>query len=146
MSDRHAGIAKWLREQHPGITHYFDLWHLARNVVKKVTMGGKEKGCEILLEWVKAIRNHLYWCTTSTTPGFEDMIKGKWLSIMRHVANKHDDHPDLLFPKCRHDTLERRNWIKIGMDVFFVKRLYFMAGGPCKMFKELHKCEFQYSI
>ena len=72
---------------------------MARNVVKKVTMGGKEKGCAILFEWVKAIRNHLY----------RDMMKAKWLSLMRHVANKHDDHPDLLFPKCAHKTLERRD-------------------------------------
>ena len=43
------------------------------------------------------------------------MILAKWSSFMRHVANKHDGHPDPLFVKCAHDDeLEPRVWIKIG--------------------------------
>ena len=35
---------------------------------------------------------------------------------MRHVANKHDHHPDNLFSKCAHDELEsQRKWIKVGV-------------------------------
>lgn len=30
VTDRHRQINKWLREQHPGIKHYFDVWHLAK--------------------------------------------------------------------------------------------------------------------
>ena len=32
VSDRHASIAKHMREKLPNITHYFDLWHLAKSV------------------------------------------------------------------------------------------------------------------
>lgn len=46
--------------------------------------------------------------------GFEELILAKWKSFMRHVSNKHDDHPDTLFPKCAHEELEPRVWIKIG--------------------------------
>ncbi|XP_028408641.1 uncharacterized protein LOC114531189 [Dendronephthya gigantea] len=75
----------------------------------------KEKGCERIGEWTKAARNHIYWCSTSTVKGFGSMIQAKWKSFMRHVANKHDDHPDQLFPKCAHEELEdERKWIKIG--------------------------------
>ncbi len=63
-SDRHTGIAKWVREQHPEVAHYFDIWHLARSIGKKIAKAGKEKRCEILLEWLEGIRNHLYWCAT----------------------------------------------------------------------------------
>ncbi len=33
---------------------------------KKIVKAAKEKGCEILLYWVKGIRNHLYWSAMST--------------------------------------------------------------------------------
>jgi solute carrier family 8 (sodium/calcium exchanger) len=64
---------------------------------------------------MKGIRNHLYWCATSTKQGFEGMIVAKWRSFLRHVANKHKDHPDPLIKKCAHGEIERRDWIKIGM-------------------------------
>ena len=39
-------------------------------------------------------------------------------STVRHIANKHEDHPDDLFPKCAHDSdLEDRGWIKMGKIV-----------------------------
>ena len=52
----------------------------------------------------------------STDMGFGQLIVAKWKSIVRHVSNKHGDHPDKLFPKCAHDgNLEPRQWIKIGI-------------------------------
>ena len=30
VTDRHTQIAKWIREQHPAINHYFDVWHVAK--------------------------------------------------------------------------------------------------------------------
>lgn len=30
ISDRHASIAKHMREKLKGITHYFDLWHIKK--------------------------------------------------------------------------------------------------------------------
>ena len=116
ISDRHRGIAKWIRESHPTIQHFFDQWHIAKSVVKKMLAASKEKGCEIIAKWTKAARNHIYWCSTSTLKGFGVMIQAKWKSFMRHVANKHDCHQDSLFPKCAHGELDtERKWIKIGM-------------------------------
>ena len=31
ISDRHTSIAKCMRENYNGITHYYDLWHLAKS-------------------------------------------------------------------------------------------------------------------
>ena len=42
------------------------------------------------------------------------MILAKWKSVIRHVANEHDEHPDPLFPKCVHGEELSRNWIKVG--------------------------------
>ena len=33
---------------------------------------------------------------------------------MRHVSNKHTDHPDEDYKNCNHGELQPRKWIKIG--------------------------------
>lgn len=30
VTDRHQQITKWMREQHPNVKHYFDVWHVAK--------------------------------------------------------------------------------------------------------------------
>lgn len=115
ISDRHAGIAKWVRETQHGTKHFFDIWHVARTVTKKLMQAGKEKGCEVISQWIVGVRNHLYWCVTSTKEGFGKMILAKWKSFLYHVANRHKGHPNPLYPDCAHGELEiPRNWIQIG--------------------------------
>ena len=33
VTDRHRQIAKWIRENHREIKHYFDVWHVAKGTV-----------------------------------------------------------------------------------------------------------------
>lgn len=33
ITDRHQQITKYLREQHPNITHYYDVWHVAKGML-----------------------------------------------------------------------------------------------------------------
>ncbi len=70
ISDRHAGIAKWVRETQVNTKHFYDIWHVARSITKKMLKAGKEKGCEVIMQWITGVRNHLYWCATSTKEGF----------------------------------------------------------------------------
>ena len=114
VSDRHAGIAKWVKTNETNTRHYFDIWHVAKAVCKKVFAAGREKGFEKLQRWVKGIRRHLYWCVLSTKQGFGALIGAKWESILRHIAGKHDYHENQLFPKCAHQELEKRKVVKIG--------------------------------
>ena len=30
VTDRHKQINKWLRETHPSVKHYFDIWHVGK--------------------------------------------------------------------------------------------------------------------
>ena len=115
ISDRHRGIAKWIRENRPQIAHYYDIWHVARSITKKMLKAGKQKGFEIIKDWVRGVRNHVYWCATSTKQGFEELIVAKWNSFLSHVSNTHTNLPDELFKKCQHEDLENRKWIKVGM-------------------------------
>ena len=32
VTDRHAQIQKWIREHWPDVTHYFDIWHVAKGI------------------------------------------------------------------------------------------------------------------
>lgn len=114
ISDRHKGIAKWIRETRSSTVHYYDIWHMARSLWKKLLKASKEGGCAAISPWMKGIRRHLYWCATSTTPGFGSLITAKWTSFTRHVANIHKDHPNENYKECNHGTLEKRTWIKRG--------------------------------
>ncbi|XP_015764208.1 PREDICTED: uncharacterized protein LOC107343156 [Acropora digitifera] len=118
ISHRHRSIAKWIREQEPQTEHFFDIWRVAKSVTKKLLQVGKESGCELLVKWQKAIKNHLHWCATSTKLGFGVLILAKWKSIIRHVCNKHNHHPDPLFKQCVHGALSRRYWLKKGTNVY----------------------------
>ena len=118
ISDRHRGIGKWIRECHPKIQHFFDQWHIAKGIVKKVLAASKEKGCKRIAKWTTSVRNHVYWCSTSTVKGFTSLLLAKWKSIIEHISDKHEDHPDKLFPKRAHEELEeRRKYIKVGMYI-----------------------------
>ena len=120
ITDRHLSITAWMRVSQPNTRHLFDLWHLVKSITKTITKKGKQKGNEILFEWIKGIRNHLYWCAMSTKDGFGELILAKWKSFINHVANKHTNHEDSLFKKCAHEPLtERRQWIKIGVVILF---------------------------
>ena len=30
VTDRHRQINKWIRETHPNVKHYYDVWHVAK--------------------------------------------------------------------------------------------------------------------
>ena len=139
VSDRHTGIAKWIKDHQTSTRHFYDIWHVARSICKKIAQAAKEKGLGRLQHWIKGIRRHLYWCILSTRRGFGALIYAKWTSIMRHVADKHDGHDNPLFPKCKHQDLERRKWIKIGR--YFLLFLFFR---PCihLLFDELLKIQY----
>lgn len=115
ISDRHRGIAKWIRESHAKIEHFFDIWHIAKAITKKMVKAAKGKGCEKISEWIKGIRNHIYWCATSTNEGFQQLILAKWQSYTRHISNKHSKHANKLFMKCVHKKqIKKRKWLTPG--------------------------------
>jgi len=81
-------------------------------VKQKIVAKGKRKDCSILNDWTKSITNHVYWCA-ATSDGDADLMRAKWLSIDRHVVNKHHDH-GVVYDSCEHDELDCRNWIIEG--------------------------------
>lgn len=100
ITDRHRSIAKWIRKELPQVTHYYDVWHIAKvynvkwlcyllGVKKKLLALGKKKGCEEVNKWIKSIINHLYWCALSGSNDSADLIWDKWVSLINHMHYKH---------------------------------------------------------
>ena len=77
ISDRHRGVAKWIRETFSSVKHFFDIWHVARTITKKLQQAAKEKDCEHINRCISSIRNHLSWCAITTREGFGSMILAK---------------------------------------------------------------------
>jgi len=111
-TDRHCSVQKYLRETFPQFIHYFDIWHIAKSVRKKIIEVSKRRDCSILHDWAQSVSNHLYWCAASSS-GNGDLIVAKWTSILRHICDIHTGH-GLLFDNCAHGLLEPRLWLHAG--------------------------------
>lgn len=131
VTDRHRQINKWLRETHPEITHYYDVWHVAKgtnHIVsifhficngmiagfrKKLEAAAKVHDCEDIGLWQRSIINHLYWCVGSSASGDGELIQAKWLSLDNHVHDVHSGHSSQ-FTHCCHGQLQgrKKKWFK----------------------------------
>lgn len=55
---------------------------MVRLIIKVMIKFGKEKGCEKIIDWVKGVRNYLYWCVIFIVVGFGELIGVKWNLFM----------------------------------------------------------------
>lgn len=118
VTDRHLSIQRWIRENLPDCKHYYDVWHVAKGLSRKIEGLVKVKDCELAGEWLRSISNHMYWCAASSDGLSGDVIAAKWLSVLRHMQNLHKDHSEL-FPTCTHGPIENpRKWLKPDTKVF----------------------------
>ncbi|KAK7919092.1 hypothetical protein WMY93_010376 [Mugilogobius chulae] len=112
VTDRHTGVQKFLRDERPHITHYFDPWHMGKGIGKKRELLSKQRGLQDVGLWTKSVVNHFYWSATTATSGEEAVAK--WSAVANHIQNVHT-HDNALFPHCLHEPLvgERaRHWLK----------------------------------
>ena len=112
VTDRHVQVVKLLRENYPHISHFFDVWHVAKGLVKKLEQLSKRKECVDIHPWIKSIANHLYWCASSSD-GRSELVVAKWQSLINHICNKHR-HENPHFPECLHGDIEERLWLEEG--------------------------------
>ena len=119
-TDRHAGIAKMLREDYPDINHQFDLWHLAKSTTKKLNAKAKLKECQDLGPWIPSIRNHLWWAAASCGGDTIELIE-KWRSVVHHTVDRHEWGGTQKYQTCEHQPLsdeerENKKWLVEGSD------------------------------
>lgn len=102
VTDRHSGVQKYLRDQKPAITHFFDPWHMGKGIGKKMDELGKKRGAQDVALWRKSVENHLYR-SASTSSSCEAAV-AKWTSVANHLQNVHT-HENALFPRCLHGPM-----------------------------------------
>ncbi|KAH9373992.1 hypothetical protein HPB48_018762 [Haemaphysalis longicornis] len=111
-TDRHPAIRTLCRQKKPNMRHFFDVWHIAKGLKKKLKLAAKSKGCSSIQLWIEAIKNHLYW-TAAMGDGDGELILSIWGSLLNHVCNKHVGHQGP-FSECLHEPLEDRQWMRPG--------------------------------
>lgn len=121
-TDRHTSITSSMEKEYPHIKHQYDVWHLAKSVVKKLNKKAKKKSCEDLKHWIQSISNHLWWCSSSCG-GNAELLREKWKSILHHIRNKHSWTDAIHFKKCAHPRLSRQEvkekcWLKPGTEAY----------------------------
>ena len=117
-TDRHVSISSCMAKDYPHINHQYDVWHLSKWVVKKLTNKAKQKGCEDLAPWIQSISNHLWW-SAATFNGSVQILREKWKSVLDHVSNKHKWTGNTHFHRCCHRHISSSEakkvcWLKPG--------------------------------
>ncbi|XP_077549571.1 uncharacterized protein LOC144162784 isoform X1 [Haemaphysalis longicornis] len=119
-TDRHPAIRTLCRQKKPNTRHFFDVWHIAKGLKKKLKLAAKSKGCSSIQLWIEAIKNHLYW-TAAMGDGDGELILSIWGSLLNHVCNKHVGHQGP-FSECLHEPLEDRQWMRPDSPAFLKLR------------------------
>lgn len=117
VTDRHTRVQKDLSERH--VKHYYGVWHLQKELSKKLEKLSRNKDCQVLRKWFLSIKNHLHWSAVSSQEGPEKVAK--WKSLVNHIQNVHM-HDDPLFPTCAHPhrvSRDPRKWLKPGSRVLY---------------------------
>ncbi|XP_043119678.1 uncharacterized protein LOC122362317 [Puntigrus tetrazona] len=112
VTDRRLQIQKFLGERN--VAQFYDVCRFEKGLFKKLDKLSQKKGFEILKKWLRSIKNHVYWCATSSTSGPEKVAK--WTSLLNHIQNIHI-HKNPEFPKCAHpDQVSRdpKRWFQPG--------------------------------
>ena len=105
-TDRHKQVRAFLRKMRKDIDHQFDVWHIGRNIKKKLLKLAKKKARRDLQPWIKSIINHFWWCC-ATCKGDAKVLKENWVSILYHIVDKHSWKVDGKSKKCKHPKLTK---------------------------------------
>lgn len=127
-------VKSYMAKEETSMRHWFDVWHVAKGIFKKLQLLSKKKGCEQIKDWCHSISNHLYWAA-ATSDGDGDLVEEKWLSILNHVCDVHEGHGDR-FQACEHPPLAERSWITKGSKAD--KELQLIVGNK-RLVKDVRK-------
>ena len=111
-TDRHVQVRAYLKKVRPDIRHQFDVWHVSKNIKKKLSKKSQISGCQALAPWIKSIINHFWWSCQSCNGNYVELVE-KWKSVLNHIKNNHRWNGNQVFKKCNHGKLrpEDRNEI-----------------------------------
>ncbi|KAI8502456.1 hypothetical protein Bbelb_200440 [Branchiostoma belcheri] len=90
-----------------------DVWHGAKNLIKKLIAAGQEKSCTDLKQWTRDIINHFWWCCNKASTFGEFIVL--WKGVLHHVCDVHT----WAMGQCDHnpisaDTPRTKTWLVSG--------------------------------
>ena len=90
VTDRHCGIRAMIRDDisFSTVTHYFDIWHLAKSIGKILKELTKLKRNESLIPWKQSIINH-FWFSCRNSAGDPQKLIQTFHSFLLHITNSH---------------------------------------------------------
>lgn len=159
VSDRHTSIGAMMTEMFTNIFHAYDIWHMAKSLIKTLTKSSKKH--PKIAHWQNSLITHFWW-STRTCKGNVDLLLEMFHSCLLHVQNIHNwsrrtkifqSFADLrgnrpypkkpvLMKKCYHRPLlvkdsEEVQWFKVEDDDF--KALFKVISGT-KYSNDMRKC------
>ena len=93
-----------MREEESDMNHQFDIWHFCKSIKTRVFNAAKKKSCKELMDWIKSICNHVWWCC-ATCENDEVLLREKWQSLIFHVQNIYDFPDNIKFKQCEHHPI-----------------------------------------
>ena len=111
-----------MREEHPNISHQFDIWHVCKNIPKKLSKAAKKSSTSILNKWIKSIYKQFLW-SCITCSGCEHRLHVKWTSILFYIQKKYNWLGNRFFHNCTHLELSKKNkrdkeWLDPNSDSY----------------------------
>ena len=86
VTDRHTGIGAMMKKVFPAMFHAYDVWHMGKNLLKKLTACAK-KHPKVGL-WARSIVRHFWWCCKNCQ-GDADLLLEMYHSSLFHLVNIH---------------------------------------------------------
>ncbi|ROL46137.1 THAP domain-containing protein 4 [Anabarilius grahami] len=150
-TDRSPSIRKIMRVDYPKIHHKFDVWHVAKGMIKKLTSVSRP-----LQPWIKSISNHL-WFSCSSCGGDPDELIKRWKSILHHICGVHSWTEDGEERRCLHSELtsdeqKKKKWLDNKSRAFLTLENLVLDKGLLKdlrqmaLFKHTGKLEVFHSL
>ncbi len=88
-----------MKEHFKDVHHEMDVWHVRKNLKKKLRALGKRSKFGLVAAWMQHILNHLYFCCADCKGDAATLLK-TWKNGLKHLVNDHSN--------CRHDPLTKQ--------------------------------------
>ena len=99
-------IYKDLPSDHKKFSHYFDVWHWIRLVIKDLVDASKLVSCRGLADWIPSINSQM-WHSFGECQGDPVLLEELLMSIPEHISNNHVFAENKVYTKCTHDSIIR---------------------------------------
>uniref|UniRef100_A0A8W8NJX8 Uncharacterized protein n=1 Tax=Magallana gigas TaxID=29159 RepID=A0A8W8NJX8_MAGGI len=145
ISDASRNIISLMKsDPYKHLQHSLDIWHKAKKLTTSLSDIAKTPGCRGLLQWIRPIVNHFWWCCSTCKGSVERLLK-RWMGILYHINNKHV----WAGGRCRHSEeheTECSNWLQRDTVVFKNLRMLVTNRDWCGSMKFYTNCRQTWAV